>query len=61
MTKLHCTATCYMPSSQKGVNVERYEDDEPPYEVSDKQVEAFLESGNFVRVAGESAEDESDE
>ena len=53
MAKLQCIATCYMPSAKKDVEVERYEDepDEDVYEVSDKRVDEFVESGNFVLVA----------
>lgn len=49
MTKLRCLSTCYMPSNQKGVQVERYEDEEGEdvYEVPDDRVEEFLVTGNF--------------
>ena len=52
MQELRCLATCYMPSTRKGVKVERYEDieDEDIYEVPDKRVNEFLETGNFERV-----------
>lgn len=52
MTNLRCLTTCYMPSTKKGVHVERYEDieDEDIYQVPDKRVQEFLDTHNFELV-----------
>lgn len=66
-TKLLCLATCYMPvgkieitvgtgRSKKKVQkeiVDRFEDDDDVYEVSDGRVSAYLASGNFARLEEE--------
>lgn len=46
---LRCLSTCYMPSTVKGVQVERYEDleGEDIYPVPGDRVEEFLATGNF--------------
>ena len=52
MTEVRCVATCYMPSTEEGVKVERYEDDphEDVYQIPDERVDEFLETGNFELV-----------
>ncbi len=46
---LRCLSTCYMSSTAKGVQVERYEDleGEDIYAVPDNRVAEFLATGNF--------------
>ena len=55
MAKVRCAATCYMP--QKDANdkvVERYEDEYDDerdiYDIPEKRVKEFLDTGNFVLV-----------
>ncbi len=52
MKKVRALATVYMPSTQKGVKVERYEDTEGEdvYEIPNARLEEFLATGNFVEV-----------
>ncbi len=52
MSKVRCTATCYMPISKGNKVVERYEDEDgnDVYEVPFDRVKEFLATGNFHKV-----------
>ena len=54
MTKMLCTATCYMPIDDFSKTVERYEDEygdmRDLYDIPDKLIDTFLDSGNFQKV-----------